>query len=226
MKIKTLFSFGAFLILNANTAMWAASKANTPDQALDLLRTGNERFCKGVPLQRNLLEEAKATSAKQEPFAAIVSCIDSRTSSELIFDQGIGDVFNARIAGNIVNDDLIGSLEFATKVAGAKLIAIIGHTKCGAVAGAVNDVKMGHLTGLLERISPAVKNASLGQSPTAVKEPAFVDKCAEENVRLQAKQLKEQSPIIRELIEKGALRIVGGIHDLETGQVRFLADIN
>jgi len=156
-----------------------------------------------------------------------VSCLDSRTSSELIFDQGLGDVFNVRLAGNVVDDDVLGSLEFATKAAGAKLIAVVGHSSCGAVVGAIDDVKLGHLTGLLERIKPAVESATAKNKESGTsKNPEFVSEVVERNVKLQMKQLTEKSSILRELAENGSIKIVGGVHDLATGKVRFLADGN
>lgn len=194
----------------------------TPDEALAALRAGNERFVNGVARQRDLLAEARATSGGQKPFAAIVSCIDSRTSSELVFDQGIGDVFNVRLAGNVVDEDVLGSLEFATKAAGAALVAIIGHSGCGAVIGAVDGVEMGHLTGLLDRIEPAVAAAAHQCAGCGSGDQAFVDACIEENVRLQMKVALEKSPILRALAEENRIRVVGGVHDLATGRVRFL----
>ncbi len=210
----------------AVSSAWAAASAKpaTPDEAFAELKAGNERFLGGVTKRRDLLSEAKATSGGQQPFAAVVSCIDSRTSSELVFDQGLGDIFNARLAGNIVDDDVLGSLEFATKAAGAKLIAVIGHAGCGAVIGAINGVEMGHLTGVLDQIEPAVAAASAvaKEGDTSSRNPAFVDKCIEKNVRLQMNRLTEQSPILKELAESGAIRIVGGVQDLASGRVHFL----
>lgn len=200
------------------------AKPTTPDEALAELKAGNERFLTGVTKRRDLLSEAKATSGGQAPFAVVVSCIDSRTSSELVFDQGIGDIFNARLAGNIVDDDVLGSLEFATKAAGAKVVAVIGHSNCGAVVGAINGVEMGHLTGVLQQIEPAVAAASKA-SKTGKTDPSnkvFVDSCIEQNVRLQMDRLTGQSPILKELAASGAIRIVGGVQDLETGRVTFL----
>lgn len=168
MKTMKITHLAAFVALAATSQLHAATtvvdssknKPSTPDEAFAMLKAGNERFASGVGIRRDLLAEARDTSGGQKPFAAIVSCLDSRTSSELIFDQGLGDVFNARLAGNVVDDDVLGSLEFATKAAGAKLIAVVGHSSCGAVVGAIDDVKLGHLTGLLERIKPAVEFAS------------------------------------------------------------------
>lgn len=208
-----------------NHAAFAADKAPAnAEEALAALRHGNERFQAGLAERRDLLEEAKETSGGQKPFAAVVSCIDSRTSTELIFDQGIGDVFNARLAGNVVDEDVLGSLEFATKVAGAKLVAVIGHSGCGAVVGAIDQVKLGNLTSLLNRIEPAVAEASKHSKDCTAKNPEFVGACIEENVRFQVKQLTEKSPVLRELADQGQIRIVGGVHDLASGKVHFLAD--
>lgn len=223
MKKGTITMLAACAVIsNAWTSVPA--KPSTPDEAFAELKAGNERFLGGVTKRRDLLAEAKATSGGQKPFAAVVSCIDSRTSSELVFDQGIGDIFNARLAGNIVDDDVLGSLEFATKAAGAKLIAVIGHAGCGAVIGAIDGVEMGHLTGVLDQIEPAVAKASEGAKggDNSSKNPAFVDKCIEKNVRLQMNRLTEQSPILKELAASGAIRIVGGVQDLASGRVHFL----
>jgi carbonic anhydrase len=195
----------------------------TPAEALKRLESGNERFTSGRAAPRNLLDQVAATSQGQYPFATVVSCLDSRTSAELIFDQGIGDIFNARVAGNVVNPDILGSLEFASKAAGSKLIAVIGHTKCGAVKGACDNVQLGNLTGLLRRIEPAVKStpSSPGEDRSS-KNDAFVDRVAESNVRAAMETIRRQSPILREMERKGEIAIVGGMHDLETGRVTFL----
>lgn len=198
----------------------------TPDEAFAALKAGNERFVNGVTERRDLLAEARATSGGQKPFAAIVSCIDSRTSTELVFDQGLGDVFNARLAGNVVDEDVIGSLEFATKAAGAKLVAVIGHSGCGAVIGAIDDVKLGNLDVVLDRIDPAVAEAAEKHKDDTSKNPEFVDAAIEENVRYQVEQLTKKSAILKELADNGQIRIVGGVHDLASGKVRFLADAN
>lgn len=235
MKTMKITQLAACVALIATSQLHAATsgadpsnkKPSTPDEVFAFLKAGNERFASGVGIRRDLLAEARDTSGGQKPFAAIVSCLDSRTSSELIFDQGLGDVFNARLAGNVVDDDVLGSLEFATKAAGAKLIAVIGHSSCGAVVGAIDDVKLGHLTGLLERIKPAVESASTKNKESCTsKNPEFVSEVIERNVKLQMKQLTEKSPILRELAANGSIKIVGGVHDLATGKVRFLADGN
>ena len=207
-----------------STIMTKESQASTtPAQALDRLKSGNARFVAGKSTRRDFQQQVAATAAGQYPFASVVSCLDSRTSTELVFDQGIGDVFNARVAGNVVNPDIIGSLEFASKVAGAKLIAVVGHTKCGAVKGACDRVDLGHLTGLLERIAPAVEATptAAGEKRTS-KNDAFVDRVAENNVRLMMDNIRKQSAILRELETKGEIRIVGGMQDLQSGKVSFL----
>jgi carbonic anhydrase len=235
MKTMKITHLAACVALAATSQLHAATtvadsstnKPATPDEAFAMLKAGNERFASGVGIRRDLLEEARETSGGQKPYAVIVSCLDSRTSSELIFDQGLGDVFNARLAGNVVDEDVLGSLEFATKAAGAKLIAVVGHSSCGAVVGAIDDVKLGHLTGLLERIKPAVESATTKNKESCTsKNPEFVSEVIERNVKLQMKQLTEKSPILRELAANGSIKIVGGVHDLATGKVRFLADAN
>lgn len=191
--------------------------AITPAAAIELLKRGNERFVKGKPLHRDLLEQARQTASGQYPFATVLSCIDSRTSSELVFDQGIGDIFNARIAGNIATDEILGSLEFASKVAGSKLIAVVGHTSCGAVKGAVDDVKLGHVDSLVRHIKPAVEAARAGHSDARV----TVDEAAEANVQHVLEVIRSRSSILREMLDKGEIAIVGGMHDLRTGKVTF-----
>jgi carbonic anhydrase len=194
-----------------------------PPQALEMLKQGNERFASGHSLPRNLREQVKLTSAHQYPFAAIVSCIDSRAPAELVFDQGIGDIFNARVAGNIINDDILGSLEYTTKVAGAKLILVMGHTRCGAVAGACDGTAMGHLTGLLAHIQPAVEAVKTppGEERSS-KNQAFVDKVAEDNVAVSMETIRSRSSILNELISRGDVTLAGAIYDVQTGRVRFL----
>ena len=224
MKTKPIIQILAACAVIANATAQAPVKPSSPDEAFAELQAGNQRFAGGLTKQRDLLAEAKSTSGGQKPFAAVLSCIDSRTSSEIIFDQGIGDIFNARLAGNVADEDVLGSLEFATKVAGAKLIAVIGHSGCGAVIGAIDGVKLGHLTNLLSRIEPAVAEAKSGgdASANSSKSPAFVNQCIADNVRLQTKQLTEQSAILKELADSGKIKIVGGVHDLETGRVEFI----
>lgn len=198
--------------------------AITPSMALELLKDGNKRFVNNLKVNRNLLEQANETSDGQHPFAVILSCIDSRTSAELIFDQGLGDIFSVRIAGNIVNEDILGSMEFGCKVAGSKIIVVLGHTKCGAVKGACDHVEMGNLTSLLAKIKPAVDTETVTKENRSSGNPVFVENVASINVKLTVKAIMERSPILKEMIESGQIGIVGGVHDITTGQVEFYAD--
>ncbi|MDZ4758535.1 MAG: carbonic anhydrase family protein [Bacteroidota bacterium] len=199
-------------------------EATTPAMALDLLKEGNKRFQNNLKVNRNLLQQANETSDGQHPFAVILSCIDSRTSAELIFDQGLGDVFSIRIAGNILNEDILGSMEFGCKVAGSKIIVVLGHTKCGAVKGACDHVEMGNLTALLTKIRPAVEDETTTTENRNSSNGEFVEKVATINVKRTVKSIMERSPILKEMIENGELGIVGGTHDITTGQVTFYAE--
>jgi carbonic anhydrase len=196
-------------------------EAITPTLALELLKKGNDRFVKNLKINRNLLQQASETSDGQHPFAVILSCIDSRTSAELIFDQGLGDIFSVRIAGNIVNEDILGSMEFGCKVAGSKIIVVLGHTKCGAVKGACDHVEMGHLTGLLSKIKPAVDEEVDTKENRNANNANFVENVAALNVNHSVQSIVERSPILKELIENGQIGIVGGMHDIATGEVVF-----
>lgn len=197
----------------------------TPLKALQILKEGNDRFVNNLKANRNLLEQAGYTADGQFPFAAILSCIDSRTSAELIFDQGLGDVFSIRIAGNIINEDILGSLEFACKVAGSKIIVVLGHTKCGAIKGACDHVEMGNLTALLSKIQPAVYDEKTVTENRSSNNPDFVEKVAAINVKRTVQGVMERSPILKEMIEKGEIGIVGGTHDLATGHVTFFENV-
>jgi len=195
--------------------------AITPVMALDLLKDGNKRFINNLKFNRNLLQQANETSDGQHPFAVILSCIDSRTSAELIFDQGLGDVFSIRIAGNIINEDILGSMEFGCKVAGAKIIVVLGHTKCGAVKGACDHIEMGNLTALLTKIRPAVDDELTTIEDRNSSNANFVEKVATINVKRTVKAIMERSPILKEMIENGEIGIVGGTHDITTGLATF-----
>ncbi len=199
----------------------ASQAAMMPQQALEELRDGNARFVAGKPLVRNLPAQVKATASGQYPFAVVLSCLDSRQPIEIVFDQGIGDIFSARVAGNVLNDDILGSMEFACKVSGAKLIAVVGHSNCGAIKGAIDDVDLGNLTGLLTKIKPAIDSVSSSVHPRTSKNYSFVDQVSEANVRLVMKEIPERSPILREMIDKGEIKLVGGMYDLSTGNVQF-----
>jgi carbonic anhydrase len=195
--------------------------AITPTMALNLLKDGNKRFVNNLKINRNLLQQANDTSDGQHPFAVILSCIDSRTSAELIFDQGLGDIFSARIAGNIVNEDILGSMEFGCKVAGAKIIVVLGHTKCGAVKGACDNVALGNLTGLIEKIKPAVNQETTTTENRNSSNASFVENVAELNVSLSVKNILLKSPIIAEMVKNEEITIVGGVHDISSGEVKF-----
>ena len=195
--------------------------AITPSKALELLKEGNQRFVSNLKINRNLLQQANETSDGQHPFAVILSCIDSRTSAELIFDQGLGDVFSVRIAGNIINEDILGSMEFGCKVAGSKIIVVLGHTKCGAVKGACDHVEMGNLTALLTKIRPAVDDETETKENRNSGNPVFVENVSVINVKRTVKSIMERSPILKEMIESGEIGIVGGSHDITTGEVTF-----
>ncbi len=196
----------------------------TPIEAIDLLKKGNERFVSNLKMNRNLLQQVNETSSGQHPFAVILSCIDSRTSAELIFDQGLGDVFSVRIAGNILNEDILGSMEFSCKVAGAKIVVVLGHTRCGAIKGACDHVQMGNLSALLEKVKPAIDaEKSIKENRNASNE-AFVEKVASLNVRHTKRQILKNSPILKEMIENGEIALVGGMYDVETGVVDFYDD--
>ena len=201
----------------------ARQAAMTPGDALLRLKEGNDRFVAGRPVHRDLLEEARVTSAGQFPFAAVVACLDSRTAPEQVFDQGIGDIFCARVAGNVVNKDILGSLEFACKVTGAKLIAVIGHNSCGAVNGAIDKVELGNLTGLLARIEPAVAAAEreTGGTRSSSDQP-LVERATAENVVVQMRTIVSKSKILRDMLENGQIALVGGLQDLKTGRVTLV----
>lgn len=197
----------------------------TPRKALQFLQEGNDRFINNLKANRNLLEQANETRDGQWPFATILSCIDSRTSAELIFDQGLGDIFSVRIAGNIVNTDILGSMEFACKVAGSKLIVVLGHSKCGAVKGACDHVEMGNLTELLSKIQPAVYQEKETTDDRTSKNSGFVENVAEINVKRSVKNIIERSFVLEQMLEEGQIGIVGAMHDIESGKVIFYDDV-
>jgi len=195
--------------------------AITPDKAIEMLRQGNQRFFSGKTVERNLLAQLKQTSKGQFPFAAIVSCLDSRIPPEIVFDQGIGDLFVARVAGNFVDDDILGSLEFATKISGAKLIVIMGHTECGAIKGACDAAQLGLLTATLANINPAVTAVQGNYTPRSSKNTAFVHAVAEMNVKLTMQKLRDRSVVLRVMLDKGEIGMVGAMYDVSTGKVTF-----
>ena len=193
--------------------------AMTPEKALDILKEGNLRFVENRAEKRNLMEQMNQTSKGQFPFAVVLGCIDSRVPPELIFDLGIGDVFSIRVAGNTVNEDILGSMEFACKVVGSKQIVVLGHTSCGAVQGALDDVQLGNLTGLIGKIKPAVETA---KKRSTSKTQIAVDQVAEMNVKMTIEQIKQRSPILKEMLENNEIGIMGAMYDVSTGEVSFL----
>ncbi len=195
----------------------------TPQKAYQILVDGNQRFVSNLRFNRNLLQQVNETSDGQYPFAIVLSCIDSRTSAELVFDQGLGDVFSARIAGNVLNEDILGSMEFACKVAGSKLIVVLGHTKCGAIKGACSHVQMGHLTGLLSKVAPAMHVVEQREGANVSPENA-VELVAVENVRCQLRSILDRSPILEHMYQEGSIGLVGGVYSVDSGEVTFLEE--
>lgn len=195
-------------------------QAKTPDEALKRLKDGNARFVAGQALHCDLLEQVRSTARQQAPFAAVLGCIDSRVPPELVFDQNIGDMFVARIAGNIASTDIIGSLEFATALAGAKLIVVLGHSECGAVKGAIDDAKLGSLTGVLQQIRPALAQLNYKGVPSS-KDKALVQRVAEQNAKDAAAQLTGRSETMAGLVREGKLKVVHAMHDVATGKVAW-----
>ena len=200
-----------------------SQSAITPSQAIEILKQGNVRFTSGSTTSRDYQSQVSQTAGGQYPLAAVVSCIDSRIPTEIVFDQGIGDIFNARIAGNFVNEDILGSLEFACKVAGAKAIVVMGHTSCGAIKGACDKAELGNLTQMLEKIMPAVDAVHTPEGTDRSSANAeFVDAVAAKNVELTLAKIKENSPVLKEMIEANEIEIVGAMYDVASGKVSFL----
>jgi carbonic anhydrase len=193
----------------------------TPAEALARLKEGNARFVANRRIDRDLLQQVGETGSGQYPFAIVLGCVDSRVSPELVFDQGIGDIFTARIAGNFVNADILGSMEFACKVAGAKLIFVLGHSHCGAIMGAVDEAQLGNLTGMLNKLKPAIEGIPAPAGGASSQNAAFVQQVAQKNVELTMEAIRQQSPVLREMLEEGEIQIAGGMYDIETGVVTF-----
>lgn len=189
----------------------------TPEKALQLLKEGNVRFQNNLKAHHDLLEQVNKTREGQFPFAAILSCIDSRVSAELVFDQGLGDIFSIRVAGNVINDDILGSMEFSAKLAGAKLIVVLGHTRCGAIKGACDNAKLGKLTGLLEKIKPAIQKVE-----TLTEGQEFTHAVSIKNVEVSLAEIRRQSDVLRKMEERKEIGIVGAMYDVATGKVDFL----
>lgn len=206
---------------NSQTITKEVQQSISPSTAIQLLKEGNERFTSKNRLNRNLNAQVVQTTGGQNPFAAILSCIDSRVPVELVFDQGIGDVFSARVAGNIVNEDVLGSLEYSCKVAGSKAIVVLGHSQCGAVKSACDDVKLGNITALLSKIRPAVESVNDVPGEQNSSNPAFVQKVVDTNVALTIEQIRKDSPILKEMHDNGEIEIVGAVYYVEDGRVDF-----
>lgn len=205
--------------MRAHTAETQATV--TPEKALAFLKEGNQRFVNNLKYNRNLLEQVNDTKDGQWPFAIVLSCIDSRTSAELIFDQGLGDIFSTRIAGNIANEDILGSMEYACKVAGSKLVVVLGHSKCGAINGACAGVKMGNLTGLLDKVTPSIEEVKKEQPDALPSDAEFVEAVSHYNIIHTMDAILERSEVLKELYEAGEIGIVGGYYNVETGEVEF-----
>ena len=198
-----------------------AQQSLTPQQAIQLLKNGNQRFINNLKIHRDLLEQVNQTADGQYPFAIILSCIDSRTTAELIFDQGLGHIFSIRIAGNILNEDILGSMEYGCKVIGAKLVAVIGHTKCSAIQSACDQIKMGNFTALLGKIKPAIEREKTITQERNSRNVEFLQKVTQLNIELVLEQIPQKSSILKELLDQGKIVLVGGFYDVETGEVTF-----
>ncbi|MFK7749428.1 MAG: carbonic anhydrase family protein [Kordia sp.] len=195
----------------------------TPESSIQALKDGNQRFVNNTQISRDLLDQVSDTSTGQYPFATVLSCIDSRVSSELIFDQGIGDIFSVRIAGNFVNEDILGSMEFACKLAGTKVIVVLGHTACGAVKGACDHARLGNLTALINKIEPAVEAVTepTDESLRNSKNISFVNTVAAKNVEMTIENIRKQSPVLADMERDEEIKIVGGMYDISNGKVTF-----
>lgn len=206
--------------------MWTHTKESqdkiTPQLALQYLKEGNLRFLGNLKAQRNLLKQVNATSEGQFPFATILSCIDSRTSAELIFDQGLGDIFSIRIAGNILNNDILGSMEYACSIANSKVVVVLGHTKCGAIIGACNSIMLGHIAGITKKIEQAILREVTIVDDRTGSNMEFVNRVSIQNVMLTISQVRAQSPVLKDLEQQGKILIVGGIYNIDTGEVTFI----
>jgi carbonic anhydrase len=209
-------------VAHADALTKAQRDKMTPEQIIEAMKRGNERFRKGERRERNYLREQSATAKGQYPAAVLLSCIDSRAPAEVIMDLGIGDIFNCRVAGNVENEDILGSMEFACKLAGAKVVAVMGHTACGAIKGAIDNAQLGHLTGLLAKMKPAVQTTTYSGVRLA-SNSAFVDAVARKNVELTLANIRKASPVLAALAASGTIKLAGAMYHLETGAVEFFA---
>lgn len=210
-------------ILN-KTVSQTTQQQMTPKQALIRLKEGNQRFITNNQLSRDYLKQAKISSYGQYPFAVVLNCMDSRSVPELIFDQGLADLFTLRVAGNVLNDDILGSMEYATKVTGARLIVVLAHTSCGAVSGACKNVKLGHLTDVLNKIQPVVKSSMDEAGTKNCDEAKLVNTIAEANALQVVREIQARSPILRDMVKNKLVGIVAGVHDIKTGKVVFFQE--
>ena len=206
---------------NQNTQTKESQSSISPSEAITMLKAGNARFVAQNRHNRNSADQVIRTSTGQFPFATVVGCIDSRVPTEMVFDQGIGDIFSARIAGNFVNNDILGSLEFACKLAGSKAIIVLGHSSCGAVKGACDNAKLGNLTGMLENIMPAVDSITDEVEDRSSGNPSFVQKVSDANVHLTIEKIKKDSPVLKEMLDNGEIDIVGAMYHVDSGEVTF-----
>lgn len=210
--------------LLGKTITQAKQQAMSPKQALQRLKEGNQRFLMNQEIARDFLKQAHQSSYGQYPFAVVLNCMDSRSVPEFIFDQGLADLFTLRVAGNVLNEDILGSMEFATKAAGARIIVVLAHTSCGAVAGACNGVKLGHLTDVLDKIQPAVQMTMNEQGTKNCSDAKLVNDIAKANALLVVKEIQERSPLLKELVKSKSVGIIAGVHDIRTGKVEFFEE--
>ena len=205
------------------TQTQATQAAITPGMALDMLKDGNKRFLAKAFEDRDLHEQVDGTTTGQYPFAVVLGCIDSRVPIELVFDQGIGDIFTARVAGNFVNEDILGSIEYGCKVAGSKLVVVLGHTSCGAIKGACDDVRLGNVTALISKLKPSVKAVETPEgTDRSSANGAFVNQVVYKNVEITLDNIRKLSPVLKEMEDNGEIEMVGAVYDIKTGVVDFL----
>ena len=204
----------------SDTPTKETQSAITPEEVLQLMIDGHNRYLEGKMLNRNLIEQVKATASAQYPYAVVLNCLDSRVIPESVFDQGIGDIFDARVAGNFVNDDILGSMEFACKITGAKLILVVGHTNCGAIKGAIDDAELGNLTQLLDKIKPAVARTKYDGDKSS-KNLEYVDLVSKENVLMAIENIKLRSPVLKEMLDKNEIMIAGCMYNISDGTIEF-----
>ncbi|WP_420455120.1 carbonic anhydrase family protein [Rubrivirga sp.] len=219
-QVTTSYDYDPTLALTAET-----QAALTPMQVIQRLKDGNQRFLDGTAVERDFMGQVRQTAGGQYPMAAILGCIDSRVPHEIVFDKGVGDIFSARVAGNFVNTDILGSLEFATAAAGSKVVVVLGHTECGAVKGACDHVELGNLTATLSNIAPAVYAVGdMVPGEQSSSNPEYVQAVAHENVEMTVRNMVERSPVMHGLVEQGKLIVIGAMHDVATGEVTFFDD--